>query len=868
MITMKKLLNKFLNIINPKKRRRANFSFSEIFLRFQNIIDLNNKILELMAEMGDKLSGDYIFDRHYITSSCQQISDLVYKLIYNLDALAPKKYIGLYDAFRKINREIEIELSDKPAIPTSDYTIPYSIINCDFSDIVGRKNANLAEIKNFIDIPVPEGFAITTKAFDAFMEYNRLWDKIETTLKVWESGEISSEEAASNIQPLIRNASIPPDLKRELIKALNNLEKITGVSKPFLAIRSSAWAEDSEQSFAGQYLTLLNEPSENVFHAYKEVVASAFSPNALEYMSHTGFTGREILMAVACQVMINAKVSGVLYTLDPVSPEKEQMIVTATWGLGAPLVSGEVVADQFKVARDPPYNIIALNIVRKERSLVPRAKGGIEIVPVPEELQTKACLKSEELEMLIEKGIIIERYFKKPQDIEYAFDGDGNMFILQARALNIKNQLVPICKDIPKVLKDHPVIFSNRGVIAQKGIATGKVYIVESDEQLDKFPHGAILVTRYTSPKLAKVIRKANAIITDIGSPTGHLGTIVREFRVPAIFNTMIATQVIKPGQEITVDAEENVVYEGKVKELCYYEFTEETFEETYEYRLLRRVLKKITPLNLIDPHDKNFEPSACKTFHDITRFVHEKAVEEIIESNYYANHSDNGAKRLDLNIPLDLVVIDIGNGIKQDVEDSQSKIKPEQISSIPMRSFIKGLTTPGAWSTEPMSVDFKSFMSSLTRTFASSVATPRYIGQNLAVISKEYANISLRLGYHFNMIDSYMSTNQNDNYIYFRFLGGATEHERRFRRAKFIAQILRQNDFLVDLRGDLVVARIKKMALSILKRKMFILGLLVAYTRQLDVRMVSELYIDKSCEEFNNILKNLNKDYREGKLL
>ncbi|RLB85633.1 MAG: pyruvate, water dikinase, partial [Deltaproteobacteria bacterium] len=159
-------------------RRTKGLSFVDIFSKFQTILELNNRILDLMAEMGDKLSGDYIFDKQYIRTACEQMSDYVYKLIYNLDAIAPHKYLALYDAFNRISSEIQDELEGKIIIPESDLTMPYSLVSRDFSDVVGANKAILAEIKNFLRVRTPEGFAITTRAFKAYMDYNGLWEEI------------------------------------------------------------------------------------------------------------------------------------------------------------------------------------------------------------------------------------------------------------------------------------------------------------------------------------------------------------------------------------------------------------------------------------------------------------------------------------------------------------------------------------------------------------------------------------------------------------------------------------------------------------------------------------------------------------------
>lgn len=839
--------------LTPGRSKRL--PFISLFSVFQEILELNNKSLDLMADMGNKLSGDYIFDRQYILTGCREMADLMSKLIYNLNLIAPKKYQLLDDAFRKINDEIKEELAGKLVIPETDHVMPYEIITRDFSDVVGSKNANLAEIINQLGLEGPKGFAITTRAYRSFLEDNRLTEELDSIAVAWQEGALTGEEASRKIQPLILEGTIPPLIKKDVEDALESLRARTGMKDLRLAVRSSAWGEDSELTFAGQYTTFLNEPQENLLDCYKRVLAGAYSSSAMEYRRQKGFSEHEVAMAVACQLMIDAEKSGVLYTLDPLSPEREVMILTANWGLGAPLVAGKVKADRYTVLRDPSHETVSMDIVRKTESLEPLDGGGCAFRQVPEKLQTTSSLSDEQVRTIAETGLMIERYFKKPQDMEWAIDKKGRLFVLQARPLNIRPQIAPMVCDISEVARNYAIIFANQGSIAQNGIATGKVFSVTSDEDLDHFPNGAILVAKQTSPRFARVIRKANGIITDIGSPTGHMATVAREFMVPTIVGTGNATELLKEGREITMDAEENVIYDGFVKELCYRRFTEEAFSETYEYRLLRRVLKRISPLSLLDPFDRNFAPAACRSFHDITRFVHEKAVEELIDLNYHLHHDPEApGRKLKSDIPLDLIIMDLGGGF--DETEPSRHVRQDQIFSIPMRAFLTGLSTPGIWSSEPMSVDFTSFMSSLTKTFSSNLANPRYVGQNLAVISKEYANISLRLGYHFNMIDAYIGANINDNYAYFRFLGGVTDPSRRSRRARFISEILGRHDFRVDLRADLVVARVKKLGIEAMKEKVNLIGQLVAFTRQLDVQMNNDNQVVRFVREFDNLTK------------
>ena len=218
---------------------------------------------------------------------------------------------------------------------------------------------------------------------------------------------------------------------------------------------------------------------------------------------------------------------------------------------------------------------------------------------------------------------------------------------------------------LSEATKDAEIIFSDKGIVVQRGVGIGKVFVVENDTDLKEFPYGAIMLSRYTSPRYSSIMHKARGIITDVGSPTGHMASLAREYRVPTIVDTQVATALLKTGDEITLDATQNIVYRGSISALDRFELTEEeVFEDFYEYRLLRRLLKHISPLNLLNSQNENFTPSACRTYHDITRYIHDKAVEELIHLS-----EKNGAqylsapKSLEADIPLGLMVIDAGDG-------------------------------------------------------------------------------------------------------------------------------------------------------------------------------------------------------------
>jgi pyruvate,water dikinase len=834
-------------------RREGNRPFSTLFGEFKDILAMNNRVLELIADTNDKLGGDYIFDQQFIRTACQEICALVEKMVFSLDTLAQHRFAELHAVFVGIRQEIDEELLQQKQKISTVFIMPYARIRRDDVGEVGGKNANLAELGNTLGIRIPRGLAVTAAAFQAVLEYNGLPSFIAGTLGDWQAKRCSGAEASQRIRERITAAALPGKLRRDLHGALAAGGEGTGA----WALRSSALGEDSVHSFAGLYTSCINIRS-GVEQAYLQVLAGLYNESALVYRHAMGFKESEVAMPVACQEMIDARVSGVIYTYDPRAPHQETLLIDATWGLGGLLVSGEARPDHYVVQRKNPEEIIGMEIVRKERALRLLDGGGTRVDTVAAARETVPCLTREQITAIARAGLAIEKYFKKPQDIEFALDSRGELVILQARPLTIRTYSSSKPVELARGMEHWQVLCRGRGEVAQQGIALGLVYVARRESDLAAFPDGSILVAPSASPLYARVLPRAAGLITAVGSATGHLATIARELRLPAIVNCGESAGQLVHGMEITMDAEENVIYAGLIRELQYYSMSREPLEETYEYRLLRRVLRKIEPLHLLDPSENNFVPRACTSMHDITRYVHEKAVETLIDFHFYNRHAPGvGTSRLVWNIPLDLDLLDIGGGTRA---GAGKTVAIDEVESAPMKALLQGLALPGAWDNEPVSVDLGGFMSSLTRTLAPELATPKHLGRNLAVVSAEYANISLRLGYHFTMVDAYVSERSDDNTIYFRFFGGVTGDTRRGRRARFLEAILAEHDFRVEVHGDFVVGRIKKLAARDMLSRLVLLGVLIGFTRQLDALMVNEQKIADTVGRFKMLMEAYNE--------
>lgn len=841
------MINPFKKFLGRNKNEEE-LSLQFLFQTFRELLIYNNKALDLMADMGEKLSGDYLFDKQYIESVIDQLEDVVYKIVYDLNLITSKKYLTLFDVFEKSKTDIRGELNSQFTLPKGEYVYSISDLTKEMSDHAGEKLATLGELTNRLDLTVPEGFVISTYSFKQFIEYNRLEELVAPLCEGKFNQEVM-ERKAKELKEKILLAKIPPEIKKAICRKLSSSKDS---SSDRWAVRSSAVGEDSQISYAGQYSTVLNVPKSQIGSAYKQVVASLFSPQVIIYRKEMGIKQQEMAMAVGCLHMVSPVVSGVIYTADPNGLEGEEVILSACWGLGKIVVEGELEVDQFKISKTSPYTVLWQHIGRKTKQYALAEDGGIELIPVPDEKQTISCLNEATMRALIEGAIRIEQYMKCFQDIEWAIDKNGRIIYLQARSLQFSEKLELDRNRLVTAAKNYPVLLKDKGVVASRGIGAGKVFQVKSEEDSQNFPRGAVLVLKHTSPRMSKIVPLASAVVTDIGAVTGHMATICREFRVPTIVDTSLATQILKSGMEVTVDAEENIVYQGIIKELLTAQLIEKIpYEETYEFKLLRRLLKKISTLHLTDPQSNEFDPVHCKTFHDIVRFSHEMAVRKIARGIQPRQLSFiHSLTKLKLSIPLDLTVIDTGGGIKKGISSNEISLK--ELSCEPLRLLLEALTAPGVWQYQPVNLDLKSFMSSFTNNRASQTLSDR-LNINLAIISREYLNLNLGLGYHFNMVDGNMSDDRNNNYIYFRFFGGVTEISRRTRRVKLLAQILEKNDFAVESKGELIIGRVKKIDRPQMEDKFRLIGRLIGYTRQLDVLLRNENDIDYFAGQFLN---------------
>jgi len=847
------------NLWNRLARRTPDLvAFPEIFEHFQALLQDHQRVMELIADLGEKSGGEYIFDRKYLTDTAEAIQNLLLRMVKGLNLITSNRYLDLFPAIDRIFIPLGAELRGR-LILSKEMPLVISLGEAppDRPELIGGKAAHLAVAIQNLHLPVPTGFVITTRAYRLFLEHNHLEERIHSLLEAWVAGEHDERHTSRQIQYSILAGVVPHEVTGEI----RRLAEKAGD----WAVRSSAFGENGELSFAGLHESHLHIPAKGIVKAYKQVLASLYTPEALIYRQKMGMLGEEAAMAVLCQEMIPARASGVMHTLDVSGQESDCMVIFASWGLGRTVVEGKAPADRYVVERDFPHPVRSKHIVRKEKLFQAMAGGGDEEVPVPAPDQDQETLSEDALQILARWALVLERYFKRPQEIEFALDQAGNCWVLQSRTLLLARSEVPASQSICETCALYPVLIHDTGVVAHAGVGAGNVAQVASDADMDSFPDEAVLVTKYTAPWLTRIVPKAAALVAERGSAAGHLATIAREFRVPTLVGVEGATEILKQGMKVTVDTKQRKIYEGRVKELIQFELIQSmAFEDAPEFRLLRRILARIAPLHLIDPQDQNFTPEGCQSVHDVIRFIHEKAVEELMDLPRFVKRF-KGVRIFTLvsDIPLGLKVLDLGGGIAPEAQGT--RLLPEHIRSLPMRALWAGLSGPGVWSTEPVPVDFQGMMSSLTKTWAETPGATTVSGFNLAVISDTYMNLHLRLGYHFNLVDARMEADPPRNHIYFRFVGGVTDLTRRSRRAQLLEKILSQYNFKVDTKGDLVVAKVLHLPREDMEQRLQALGRLVGFTRQLDIQLRSDEDVPEFVEAFFHQNSQLREQPSEG---
>ena len=425
------------------------------------------------------------------------------------------------------------------------------------------------------DVPVPYGFATTAHAYRYFIEESGLKVKMEALLAELTDVENSAllRDVSAKLRAAIMAEKMPDDLQKAIAEAYAELAKKVGEELPFVAVRSSATAEDlPDASFAGQQDTYLNvQGAETVIAKVKECYASCFTDRAVYYREKQGFDHLDVALSAVIQMMVFSKAAGVMFTVNVATGNDENILIEAAYGLGEYVVQGTVTPDNYTVSK-ADNKIIETNVNEQDVMLVRKKGGDCEEQPVPEENRHKQTLTTEQILELANYAKKIEKHYGCYMDIEWGIDErTDKIWILQARPETVwsrRNKEEGKKVESAKITTDRKVIV--KGLPASPGLVSGRAHVILDPSRIDEFKDGEILVTEMTAPDWVPAMKKAKAIVTDSGGMTCHASIVSRELGIPCIVGTKSrgesATTAIKDGIDITVDASNGVVYEGIIE--------------------------------------------------------------------------------------------------------------------------------------------------------------------------------------------------------------------------------------------------------------------------------------------------------------
>jgi pyruvate,water dikinase len=398
-------------LLKGTKRPEAVEALRRRVERFRDLVERNNRVLGLMTDAEQKLSGEFLFDNQYLRWLDGELAVAVHAVIQDLLQIIPGHHLALEDVFQRIRNRIAATLGEGEEVSAGPLCVKLEHLGSEEAAQAGEKMARLGELLSRPNIPVPPGFVVTARAFDGIIRHPPLAALIDAL----DSPNADLDDACAQLQACLNEFPLPKDV----VKAIKSGLKPFGRHVRF-AVRSSAIGEDGQLSFAGVHASELNVSRDRVIEACRQVVASLFSKRAVLYRRSHGWPMKGAAMAVGCMRMVPALASGVLYSLDPADPASDAMLVSTAWGYGTTVVKGTGPADRFLIARRPPHRILDATIAEKTLQFLADAAGGLRCVPVVADRRTEPSIGGPELSRLATIALAIERHMRAPQDIEWA----------------------------------------------------------------------------------------------------------------------------------------------------------------------------------------------------------------------------------------------------------------------------------------------------------------------------------------------------------------------------------------------------------------------------------------------------------------
>ncbi|MDR2550467.1 MAG: hypothetical protein LBD10_09755 [Desulfobulbus sp.] len=794
---------------------------------FKILLGLDGRCHELMAEFEAVYHENRYEDLARTRGRYRLFGEVVAGMVAALERMHPgrsdllRAYCNKYDFYARLL-----------LAPPEEFLIPPFVFNHQQPldpRLAGNKAVQLLRSKQEAQAPIPEGFTIATTTFSLLVAHNRLRPAIDLLLAGIDPEDDTSLQTASQaLMTLVRQLEIPDRIKTAILDEYDRLATTIPSGPPLVAVRSSALLEDGVHSFAGQYRSVLGVRRDGLLAAYREVVASKYTPEALLYRIRAGVGDEEAAMAVLVTAMVDGAASGVVYTRNPAGGEA--LLLHAVHGLGLPLVGGETVP---AVLMYPPESDLAAEQTPgKQRHQLILTDNRVSEVALTGEQAARLPLNPEQGTELVRLSRQLEHLFGGPQDIEWTLTAAGRLYLLQVRPLHLEKAVPVRPSSSAPAIGCSPLLAGARRAAGFAAHGTVRHFSAASTEPP---PANTVLVTRHLPPTLARHLPNLAAVVCEQGAITGHFATVCREFGIVLLVEATGALAALPQGMEVTVDGTTAAVYPGRIESLLADGTRQPPVDSAFR-RKLCALLKYITPLHLLDPSDPEFRPQACRSLHDVIRFAHETAMRTMFGLGDLSGGALNRCRQLASPVPLDVFLLDVGGGF---ADAGAETIALESVRSTPFLALWQGLAHPEIeWNRHPH-FDWQEF-GDMTLSGGIVAKTDKHFA-SYAVVGADYVNLNLRFGYHFTQIDCLCGDHSQTNYCRLRFAGGGGAEQGRRARIELIRQVLERLGFAVTVKSLLLDAFLPGCPSVELRLQLKDLGRLLGLTKQLDLSLREE---------------------------
>lgn len=790
--------------------------------RFKLFLTAWNKFQEVMTELEYTLCCNHPFGMYRVRALCTRMATQVFQCIRQLERLSPGNYAELHARFAALQNEVSAMV-----YPAADSLSGPSVLPLGDPELEGLADPailRLGGMRAALPDVTPPGFVITAAGCRRILEHDGLQEEINRRIQA--AGGLSPAtlpELSENLCALVESAPIPAATADAVLEQVRRLREETAGTAMRLLFRGRLWPEEKNGDHGlllwGPSLPL-DAPDERILAAVRATLARKQQAQALVYRRYRGLIDAGTGVCIACLAVEDGSWGGVAHTGNPMQPTRGSVHVYACRGLPQDMEYSRLPTDVVHVGRRMPCAIRLRALADPER-------------PVLDD--DTACA-------VAELALRVEALEGKPQSLTWVRTPGGALRLLLTRPMILANLLPHDALDEAEL----PPPLAAGGVTASPGIACGPVHVVRTWDDARNFPVGGVLVAARDLYQWIALLDRAAAVITEEGILSGRLGSLAREFGKPAVFGLPGATRKLAAQDKVTVYGDGGLIFSGCVDSLLAVARPPRDFMPgSPVYRTLQHAGEHILPLTL-DPDSADFKAANCRTYHDIARYCHEKAVGSMFTFGSHQKHAPEHVKQLRDGVLKQFWVVNLDDGFDGPVKGPVVDVS--RIASLPMRYVWQGMNAY-PWQGPPP-VDGKGFLSVLFEATANphldpAAQTAYFSEKNYFLVARDYCSLHSRFGFHFVSVESRLGERTSENYVVFQLRGGAANIERRILRVRFVADILWECGFAPVVRNDAVAARVEGMDMRDGAHFLEVAGYMTIHTRQLDMIMADPAQVE-----------------------